>query len=690
MPLSQAERRIVLTTPLGADAFLLLGFNGREDLSRTFSYQLSLVSELDTVAPADIVGKAVSWKLNYPDEDPRFFHGIVRRWTSGPAMGRGLRTYRAEVVPWLWFLNLSTNCKIFQNKTVIEILEAVFQSFGFTAFRNDTTGTYPAVEYCVQYRETAFQFVSRLMEDVGIYYYFEATESAHTLVLADATSNYATCSAHAEVEYRPEMATAEVVSSWERRYEYRSGKAALTDYNFTTPATSLLGSTDTVVALGGIASYELFDFPGGYLVTGDAPARTKLRIEEAELAYDTANGGSRCSSFGTGRKFTLTNHPADNGAYAFLAVEHAGTEAYIPGVQQGAFSYTNSFAVIPATVVARPARVTPLPRIPGPQTAVVVGPAGEEIYVDKYGRVKVQFFWDRIGQNNETSSCWIRVAEAWAGKTWGTIFLPRIGQEVIVEFLNGDPDHPIITGRVYNADMMPPYALPDNQTQSGMKTRSTKGGDTATFNELRFEDKKDSEDVYFHGQKDFHRVVENDDDLKVGHDQTIEITNHRTLTVKEGNETLTITKGNRTRTVSEGNEALTVSKGTREITVSEGNDTHTVTKGNRAVTVGEGNDTHTVSKGNREVTIGEGNDTLTISKGNQTIKLDAGSSTLEAAQKITLKVGDNSIEISASGITIKGINVKIQGQASAKMQSPATEVAGDGTLTLKGGVVMIN
>jgi type VI secretion system secreted protein VgrG len=690
MPLPQTDRLLTVSTPLGADAVLLCGFSGREELSRPFAFTLDLVSD-QTIAPTDLVGQPVGWQVVYPDESPRHFHGRVKSLAVGPLVGRGLRSYRAEVVPWLWFLTRTTDCKIFQNQSVPDILAAVFNAYGFTAFRNELTGTYAAREYCVQYRESAFAFVSRLMEEEGIFYRFEFADGSHTLVLADAASAYADCDPHAEVEFRPDQADAEVVTAWERRFEYVSGKAAHTDYHFITPATDLLASTDTVVPLPGVDSFERFEYPGGYTTTGDGTSRAAVRMEEEEVGYDTAVGTSRCSSFRAGGKFTLTGHPLDDGSvFAFVGVTHTASEQNIPGVRDGRGSYSNTFDCLPAERVFRPARITPRPVAVGPQSAVVVGPSGEEIYTDQYGRVKVQFPWDRVGTKNENSSCWMRLTESWAGKNWGTVFLPRIGQEVIVEFVNGDPDRPLVTGRVYNAAFMPPYTLPDNKTQSGIKTRSSTQGGTEDFNELRFEDKKGSEDVYFHAQKDFHRVVENDDDLQVLHDQTITVTNARTLTVKEADETITIEKGNRSRTVKQGNDTLLVETGNREVTVKTGNDTHTVKTGNRVVAVETGNDTHTVKTGNREVTVELGNDTLTIKAGNQTVKLDAGASTTEAMQSITLKCGPSEIKLAPDGITIKGLTIKIQGETMAEMKSTMTTVKGNGMLTLKGGITMIN
>jgi len=729
MALSQNRRRVTFTSPLGANAFICTDFHGRERISTPFHFDLSLVSENDSVAAADLVGKAVSWTVNLPEESPRPFNGFVRKLVAGPDTDRGLRHYQIEVVPWLWFLTRTTDCRIFQNMTVDAIITDTFDRFGLTNYKKQLQGTYPTREFCVQYRETAFAFVSRLMEEYGIFYYFEFSSGSHTLVMADSPSAYFDCAQNA-VDYRPDEPLAEAVSSWDRVFEFRSGKLTHTDYNFITPSTNLLKSTATTVSLAGISQFELFDYPGGYPVAGEGQTLSKTRMEEVEATFDTATGASRCSSFTPGGKFTLQNHPVDDGSYVFVEVEHSVKEEWVAGGTSGFADYRNSFLVAPAAVPFRPTPITPRPHIAGAQTAVVVGPSGEEIYTDQYGRVKVQFFWDRVGQKNENSSCWIRVSEMWAGKQWGMVFTPRIGQEVVVEFLEGDPDRPLITGRVYNAEQMPPYALPANMTQSGVKTRSSKGGGEADFNELRFEDLKGKEDIYFHAQKDFHRFVEHDDDLQVLHDQTITIKNNRTLTVQEGYEHITISKGDRERTVSKGNDKLTVETGTRtvtvksdytmtvqegnrSVTVSKGNDTFTVSKGNREVTISTGNDTHTVSQGNRVVSVDAGNDTLTVAQGNISVKATAGSITIEAGTSITLKVGANKIvidssgvlidaakvtlnanpstvQVAPSGVTVKGPNVALTADAQAKLAGAMVQVSGSGITQIQGALVKIN
>jgi type VI secretion system secreted protein VgrG len=630
---TQEKRLLAVTTPLGKDVLLLQSFTGQEELSRLFRYELTLLSEKEAIAAKDIVGKEVGWTVGRADKEPRPFHGVVSRFSAGKMHGRTLREYKAEVVPWLWFLTRTADCRIFQNKTAPQIIEQVFKDLGFSAFKADLKGTHPKREYCVQYRETDFNFVSRLMEEEGIFYYFLHEKGKHTLVLADHKNAYKDC-AEKEVIFSTGSTLPGHATRWEHEYEFRPGKYAQTDYNFETPSTSLNAQSTSIVPLPDNKKFEVYDYPGLYLQKGDGGELTKVRMEEEEADYDVVNGDGTCSTFNPGGKFTLKKHECSSEqgkGYVVTAVQHAArSTSYVTGGEQGE-DYRNSFTCIPDSVTFRPARTTRKPFVQGPQTAVVVGPKGEEIYTDKYGRVKVQFHWDREGKKDENSSCWIRVAQNWAGKNWGIVFHPRIGQEVIVEFLEGDPDRPIITGRVYNAELMPPYDLPANQTQSTIKSRTSKGGAAANFNELRFEDKKGSEEIYIHAEKDFNRVVENNDTLKVGFDkkdkgdQTIKIFNDQTLTI--------------------GN--------------------------------------------NRTTTVEKGNDTLTIQKGNQTTKIDAGSGSTEAMQFIELKVGTNSIRIDPTGITLKGINIVIMGQAQTLVKAPTTMVIGDTLLVLKGGQLVL-
>lgn len=688
--IKQEQRFLTVKTPLGADKLVLTGFEGVEAMSRLFSYRLEMVSSDEAILPEKIIGQSVSVAVGPPD-DRRWFNGIVRTWEMGGDFGRDYRRYTAELVPKLWLLTRRTNLRIFQGLTTPDILKKVMTGFDVDW---KLLESYNKRNYCTQYRETDFDFVSRLMEEEGILYYFVHAEGSHKLVVTDQKSNWFDC-ADDVVKYRPDLDVHQVVAhvrGWVPRYSYRSGKLTIRDQNFQRPDSNLEQTTTTLLGLSSFKEHELYDIHyGDYAVYdgiskggGEAPGEltnigpdtkrlVKTWMEEEEAEYENIDGQGTCRSFSPGGKFKLEGHvyAEQNKDYVLTAVRHSASDlSHLPG-EGGAPSYVNSFTCITTDRHWRPARVTPRPRVEGPHTAFVVGPSGEEIYTDKYGRVKVQFVWDREGKKDSDSSCWLRVAQLWAGKQWGAIFIPRIGMEVIVDFLEGDPDRPIITGCVYNSAFMPPYALPDNKTQSGVKTRSSMQGGAEDFNELRFEDKKGAEDIYFHAQKDFHRVVENDDDLKVGHDQTIEVKNNRTETVKEGDETVTIEKGKRTHTV-------------------ESDETLVVNTGNRKVQVKTGNDEHLIDTGNRDVTIKTGNDTLEIKTGNQKVTIGLGKQEVEAMQSIELKVGSNSIKIDQTGITIKGTLVKIEGTAMLEGKSPMTTVKGDGMLTLKGGLTMIN
>jgi type VI secretion system secreted protein VgrG len=566
------------------------------------------------------------------------------------------RSYIVELVPWLWFLTRTADCRIYQNMSTVEIVEQIFGALGFSDYQSKLTGTYPKREYCVQYRETAFRFVSRLLEEEGIFYYFSHADGNHTLVLADDASGYATCveSNVVYVPIEPREQPSDRIVGWQHTYEYRSGKFTLTDYNFETPTNNLLSTTSTTVSLPSISSYEVFDYPGIYQDSSRGSTLAGIRLGADEAAYEVVKARATYRTFTPGGKFTVTRHIDDSEvdkSYVITSIEHttAGREGY-----------RNRFEAIPAAVVYRPETVTPKPMIRGTQTALVVGSSGEEIWPDQYGRIKVQFYWDRLGKKDENSSCWIRCAQSWTGATWGVLFIPRIGQEVVVSFLEGNPDQPLIIGTVTNADEMPAYTLPGNKTRSYIRTRSSKDGASTASNEIRFEDLKDSEELYIHAQKDLNEIVENDRTLTVG-----------SSNAKDGSQTITIYKN-------------------RSITVQTGNESTTIQKGNRTVEIDQGNDALTIKQGSRTVEIDQGNDTLTIKQGNLSIQMNAGSGTIEAAQTITLKVGSNSIEISQQGITVKGAQVSVQGQSQVQVQAPTIQVSADAALALKGGIVNIN
>lgn len=507
MAYTQDTRWIGVTTPLGEDFVLLTSFHGEEGISKLFRFDLEMISEHESVDFDSIIGKNVTVWIVLADGSARYINGQVSRFSQGPR-DADFTSYHAEIVPWLWFLTRTADCRIFQNKKAPDIIQQIFSDFGFKDYSLRLYGSFAEREYCVQYRETAFNFISRLMEEEGIFYFFEHDNGKHTLVLADSPTVHQPCPHQANVSYEKSAGSFQeddVVLDWRLEQELRPGKYSLTDYDFENPA------TDLSVNVAGKGDYEVYDFPGEYTKRGDGDSRVRIRLQETATPAMIGHGASDCRAFASGYKFSLTNHyrGSQNQAYILTSIHHTANQGarYRSGSDQD-FHYRNTFECIPASTPFRPNRLTPEPVIQGAQTALVVGPSGEEIFTDKYGRVKVQFHWDREGKLDENSSCWIRVAQSWAGKKWGSMFIPRIGQEVIVDFLEGDPDRPIITGRVYNAGQMPPYTLPDEKTKSTVKSYSSMGG--GGFNEIRFEDKKGSEQIFIHAEKNQDVRIKND------------------------------------------------------------------------------------------------------------------------------------------------------------------------------------
>ena len=621
--------------PNGDDPFLLLSMKFNDRISTPFQCTLELAAENFDADPNDLLGHSMTVKIRHDDRD-QFFNGLVSRFWCLGKFGNYAH-FHAELRPWFWFLKRNANCRIFQEASVTAIFEKVVKdTHGFIDFKDSLEETYKDREYCVQYRESDFNFLSRLLEEEGIFYYFEHEEKKHTLVLGDSESAYQDVEGESKIPYRPpgEAVDLEHVSQWHSRHEVRTGTYVLDDFDFTKPKVDLEQQSQ-VDRTHEQAKYEVYEYPGRYTETADGETLAKVRIQELQSHHRRLEGVADHRGFRSGHQFSLVEYPreSENGEYVLRGTEVEVESGEIEQMGQDRQNFFEvKFNAFPKEEPFRPARRTPKAVVRGPQTAIVVGKNGEEIWTDKYGRVKVQFHWDREGESDENSSCWIRVSQTWAGKNWGGVQIPRIGQEVIVDFLEGDPDRPLITGRVYNEDEMPPYDLPDHQTQSGVKSRSTKDGTAENFNELRFEDKKDEEEIYFHAEKNFTRIVENDDVLKIGFekmdpgDQTIEVYHDLVSTI--------------------GNH--------------------------------------------RTAEIQKGDDSTTVSQGNHSLGVSAGESTVEAATKITLKVGASTITIEPASITIKSPQIKIQGEAQAEMKSPMTTIKGDAMAVVKGGVVMIN
>jgi type VI secretion system secreted protein VgrG len=720
------QRDISVYGSFAEGVFLVDRISGTESLGEPFGYDLFLLSTSSEIDISTLVGDTMTVSIDLGEGQIRYFNGYVTRASLAGIFGEYSR-YRVTLRPWLWLLSSRQNSRIFQNQSVPDIAKTLFREHGFSDFEDQLADTYAASEFVVQYQESDFSFVSRILEHAGIYYYFRHAVDRHVLVLADASAAHETVDGYEEVPFHPEgipsASSDESLNRWELVHQWRPGAYASDDFDFERPQADLSAQlqADARHKNGNI---EMYDYPAGYTKVGDVETYVRGRLEALQSDVEIVHGSGDVRGIGAGNVFSLIDFPNDsqNKEYLItLAAYEAANNAHQSGNDGSESHFQFSLTAIDSSVPFRPPLSTPRPRVQGPQTAVVVGKTGEEIWTDKYGRVKVQFRWDREGKDDENSSCWVRVAQVWAGSGWGAIHIPRIGQEVIVDFLEGDPDRPIITGRVYNADNMPPYALPDSQTQSGIKSRSSKGGGASNFNEIRFEDKKGSEELHIQAEKDETKLVKNnqsasigaDRSLSVGGNETVSIGKNRTETVGTdesvtigSNQTLKV-GANRTKTVG-GSE--TVSIGASEsVTIAVASIENIGAA--RSLTIGAayqvsvgGAMSETVSAtssedvgGNKSSNVGGslsesvGADMSTSAGGGATISagkaiaLTAGTDfnvqagktiTLEAADQLTITCGDATIVLKKSGdITVNG--AKVQVTASGDLVLKGSKIAGN-------------
>ncbi len=728
---SQADRALRIDTPLGKDVLLLQAISGEESLSQLFRFHLECLSEDDSIVLKDLVSKPVTVHLQRQDGEV-CFHGIVSRFSQG-GRDEHFTHYRVEMVPWLWFLSRTSDCRIFQNKTVPDIIQQIFKDLGFTDYKLRLHGSFRTWEYCVQYRETDLNFVCRLMEEEGIYYFFEHAPdgSKHTLIMANFDSAHEPCPGHSKIhcdDAEGGIAGEDVITEWRTEHELKPSKWAHTDYNFQTPSTNLM------VNLQEKPGYEIYDFPGSYAKRDEGDTLARARLQEARAMQDHATGTSNCRTFRSGYTFDLLDHYCEdlNHKWLLTGVQHRASMSisYTSGGGGDESVYTNSFEAIPASVPYRAPRLTPKPVVQGCQSAVVVGPAGEEIFTDKYGRVKVQFHWDREGKKNQDSSCWVRVSYPWAGKNWGAIHIPRIGHEVLVDFLEGDPDQPIIIGRVYHAENMPPWALPGKAVISGIKSDSTKGG--GGYNEYSMDDTKGKELIRVHAQKDqditvLHderttighdrmEWVKHDDGVRIGHNRIEQVDNDKNVLIKhDQSETIlnnkTTNVGGQHNEVVDGSMYVTVGKSLTETVAlnyaeTVGAGMEITVGGAMAITVGlamaetvggvksesiGATKTETIGSnkvlnigGDYSVNIGKGN-TVTIAKdlaetiGGQhkssitkEFIVNAKKVQVVASDEISLKTGSAELVMKKNGdITINGNKITIKGSGDVIIKGSA-------------------
>lgn len=657
-------RETKLTIDLGGEQVDFSALEARESLSSPFEIELQITAPLGELDLAPHLGEQVCVTV-YEDESPvRYFHGYLTEGVYLREDADGFH-YNLSLRSFLYFMDHRKGFCIFQEKAVDDVLKDIFGRTPYADFEFRTTESYEKFEYCVQYNESDFNFISRLMEQEGLYYFFEHTAQGHKIVICDKASSHSANpygqlafnpTADSSQSYKVSAAWGEkhIVKKWTERVSTGAqDRVALRDFDFTRPAAPIAGSA---AAQAGHPKDELEDYsyPGRFIDEGRAKRLSQVRLEELRAQRQSFSAGVTAKGVTCGTTITLSKHPNNryNRDYLIISTYHVlRAERYRSGGGAG-IDDDVQMMLIPSDTQFRAARRAVKPLVVGLESAIVTGPAGETIFTDEYGRIKVRFHWDRQGAPNEKSTCWIRVSQTGG---LGNIILPRVGHEVLVDFLNGDPDRPVVTGRVFNADHMPVYALPANKTRAVWRTLTygkqapypeTEALDTGApkANELRFEDQGGKEEVFLHAERDMNTRVRFDFSHHVGHDEERKVGRNRQRYVKK-------------------DEKVTI----------DGNRTYTLKK----------NEKNTITEGSRTTDIDAGNDTLTIKQGNLTIRVNSGRVLIDAMQSIELKCGTTSLRLTPTQATLGATMVKINGKAM-------TEVTAGGILTEKGGLIKIN
>ena len=634
----------------GEDDLLIAEMAGHEAMSQLFEFRLRLLSSRDDIDPRRIIGKPAILRIEAWDTrhmgGERHWNGVVSRFQrtgrASSAEGEDLYAYECDIVPWFWFMTQHEDCRIFQGKTVREIIEAIFEEFDYSDFRFDLHEDHPTLDYCTQYHETTFDFISRLVEREGIHYYFrhdDAEESRHLLVFTDHNrGNPALEPSTLPFHHEGTAEDYDAIRTLALDQQMRTRKVTLGDWDFERKRL-LRENTPTVLSIGADRDLERYRYPGAFVDPEVGKYRSRVLMEAEEAGHMRFRGDSQVRTLAPGHTFTLEDHPFDefNIEYMVLSVWHHGRNNL---GNDGAAEYGNEFTLHPHAVTWRAPLSTPKGLVRGPQTALVTGPAGEELHVDQHGRIKVQFHWDRQGQYDDHSSCWVRVAQAWAGNGYGTMFIPRVGMEVVVDFLEGDPDQPLVTGCVYNGINKPPYDLPAHATRSTIKTLSSKGG--GGTNELRFEDKKGSEEVFLQAQKALNVQVKANEHHQIGGSLDLKVGDYRKTTI-EANDHLHV----------KGDQGIAV-QGQMTVAVVDG-----------PLEFQSGSEAKLLSKAKMEIASKQ---EIAIHGGTQLV--------MEANGLISLKVGASGIVIDPSGVSVVGPMIKQNsgGAPSAAITSIGTMI----------------
>jgi type VI secretion system secreted protein VgrG len=667
-------RLLLITTPLAEGALIATRLSVTEELGLPYSIEVEVLGRDANLRAADLLTKPITVTVSRTiDGRPikRHFHGLVAEFQCLGPGAAGRTTYRLVAVPGLWRLGLKSNCRVFQNKTAKDIITTVLAEHGQPAPQWGILPPLEPIPYCTQFNETDLHFVSRLLEEHGMSCYFTHSASAHTLCMSATAPGFPAFEG-GDVKAVHGTTDPFELSGWRRANRARSASTKFQDMDGerSQPSVTLTKSSDTRTYADEPAMWsagETYRWPGG-MATRPGVDSAAVAMGERETAAEDFAAEVQDPRFVPGARMSVEVRLEDGSTqtkqYVVTAARHeASDNSGLVAGAGGAETYQGSIALVMSSRTWMPAQRHPRPVMAGLYSAKVTGPSGEKIHVDEFGRIKVKFRWDRLGKDDDSSSCWVRVAQSAAGAWGGTWFLPRVGDEVLVAFLDGDPDRPIVTGSVYGKDAKPPFQPGSNRSQSGISTRSYKSDSADDANVFRFEDKKGSEHVFLHAQKDLNVEVENDETRKIDHDQTETIKNARTVTVKDSHDTLTLEKGNRVEAIKMGNDTLDIKQGNRSTTLDMGNDS---------------------------LTLKMGNESHAIKMGNLSVKCDLGKVSIEAMQSITLKVGQSTVVIDQMGVTVKGMMITEEAQLMHKTKGLMVQEDGSAMVMVKGGLVMIN
>ncbi len=637
------KRLLSLETPLGRDVLQPVAFHAEEELTGPYAVTVETVCDQASVDSDQLLYQPACLEIVHGESESRVLHGIVRSFAASGEPQRGRYAYALTFVPKLWFMGQTSDCRIFANKSAADILTTLCNENGQT-LQLKIYGDKPVLPYVTQYNETDLAFASRLIEAAGYFYFFEHSADDHVLVVTNQTQGF-------PQGEKPAMSVAHegggtrVLTHWRKLGATAHGKFWLRDYDPLKPSTPPDGQQPTHLKTAGAPKRDVFAWPALAATPSDASGRARIMMEAAEAEAALMEAGGANPLLAPGSRFTLARDPYDESQdveYIVRSVSSSGHDQSWLGGDAGA-GYGNHLTVFKAATTWREKLLTPRPAMSGLYSAIVLGKDGEEIHADEYGRVKVRFPWDHRSDATADNAIWVRVVQPWAGKEWGWQHLPRVGTEVAVAFLDGDPDRPVVIGGLFNAEAMPPFPLTSQQTKSGFRSRSTKNGGSANYSELSFDDDKGNEKILLHAEKDLTVETENDQTVTVGHDRSLTVKHQETIEIDDS-QTVTIKNG-RTTTVSASGDTLTVENG---------------------------------------------GITITAKANDIAVAANLGSVTVTGLQSVALKVGENSLTVDQQGVHVSGLKVDLQGQTMVQVSGPMTQVTGDGMLTLKGGVMMLN